>query len=108
MNNTPSSPSDSGDIQDVLDIEPTRLIYADKVISGGFGPQVSRIQLGMERANGKVAPSECIILPTASIVSLITSALPALKDPNFIAQLRLHVTKFESDISGIELKNSTD
>ncbi|WP_334166302.1 hypothetical protein [Achromobacter mucicolens] len=108
MSNTRLSPETMANPQDVLDIEPTEVIYADKVISGGFGPQVSRIQLGMERGNGKVSPTACIVLPTASIVALLTSALTALKDEQLLAQIRHHVTKIEADLATIQLTSRPD
>ncbi|WP_025516813.1 hypothetical protein [Bordetella trematum] len=88
-----------------LDIVPTEIIYADKVISGGFGVQVSRIQLGMERSDGKVAPGPCIILPTASVVSLILNAIPALKEGQMLKELRNFAASIEAQINMVDVKD---
>lgn len=88
-----------------LDIVPTEIIYADKVISGGFGVQVSRIQLGMERGDGKVTPGPCIVLPTASVVSLIISAIPALKDGKMMKELRGFAASIEAQMNMVDLKD---
>lgn len=90
-----------------LDIVPTQIIYADKVIAGGFGPQVSRIQLGMERGQGKVVPTECIVLPTAAMVALLVNALPALKNDSLNQQMRSGLEQLRTELAAIEIKKDS-
>lgn len=61
-------------------LENLKVIYADRILNGGFGPAVSRLTLAMEVSQGKYIPSALMVLPTAALIEAMSAMLDGLKE----------------------------
>lgn len=59
---------------------PTQTIYQDRFLELGFGPQVSKITLGLEVGENTFSPSISLIMPTINFIDGIEFLYQMVKE----------------------------
>lgn len=74
------------------------VIFADRIINFGFGPNVCRLLFGVETGEGKVEGTTMVVLPTDQFLQAMKFMSVALKDNAEIKQSILNSIQTTSKI----------
>lgn len=81
------------------------ILYADKVMGFAFGPNVSKLILGMEAHPQKTVPSATLILPTKELIEALQYMLETITNDEELKQKLINAANKQIDTVRA-LKNS--